>query len=205
MTSLPTPPDNQSVNADQSNSDGITEALEQAVEFNAIVGDPDQTWRVLGLVNDWIKHAEAKAAGTLAAAGVSAGVLYNLVKDVADPSRLLNLVAVACAVCIIVGGLSAAWALRPRLWSNEEPTSNLYFHHIARRHPKKGKGTEYLPTLIALTKDHAGLVTEIAGQVWSNAHVAKSKFQAANVGLVFVLLGIVFLGATACAVAWNTW
>lgn len=156
MTTSPPPPDKQSVGADQPSGD----------ESNAIVGDPDQTWRVLGLVNDWIKHAETKAAGTLAAAGVSGGVLYNLVKGVTDPSRLLDVVAVACAVCIILGGLCAAWALRPRLWSKEEPTSNLYFHHIARRHPKKGKGTEYLPTLGALTKDHAALVADIAGQVW---------------------------------------
>lgn len=204
MTTSP-PPDNQSVGAERPNSDEMAEPAEQAVESNAIVGDPDQTWHVLGLVNDWIKHAETKAAGTLAAAGVSAGVLYNLVKDVTDPSRLLDVVAVACAVCIILGGISAAWALRPRLWPKDEPTSNLYFHHIARKHPKKGKGAEYLPVLSALTKDHAALVTEIAGQVWSNAHVAKAKFQAANIGLTFVLLGIVLLGATACTVVWNTW
>lgn len=170
-----------------------------------VVGSPDQTWRVLGLVNDWIKHAETKAAGTLATAGVSAGVLYNLLKDLNHSGWLIDALAFACATCIVLGGLSAAWALRPRLWSREEPTSNLYFHHIARKHPKKSKGLDYLSTLGALTRDDAALVNEIAGQVWSNAHVAKAKFQAANIGLTFVLVGIVLLGGTACAVASHTW
>lgn len=172
---------------------------------DAIVGDPDQTWRVLGLVTDWIKHAEAKAAATLAAAGVSASVLYNLVRNVTQQNALLDVAAVACAICIVLGGLSAAWALRPRLWAKEEATSNLYFNHIARRHPKKGMGAAYSPALNALTTDRAALVDEIAGQVWSNAHVAKAKFQAANVGLTFVLGGIALLATTAIIVAWKTW
>lgn len=199
------PSDSQPVEDDQPNDDATAGPLDEAAEVSEMVGDPDQTWRVLGLVNDWIKHAETKAAGTVAAAGVSAGVLYNLVKNVTNSSRLLDLIAVACAVCIALGGLSAAWALHPRLWSKEEPTSNLYFHHIARKHPKNRRGADYLPTLSALTTNHAALVAEIAGQVWVNAHVAKAKFQAANIGLTFVLLGIVLLGATAFTVFWNTW
>jgi hypothetical protein len=168
-------------------------------------GDPDQTWRILGLVNDWIRHAETKAAGTLAAAGVAAGVLYNLVKDIEDPDRLLDVIAILCAGCIIAGGLCAAWALRPRLRSRDEPTSNLYFHHIARKHPKQSRGSDYLETLRALTRDHQALVAEIAAQVWSNAHIAKSKYAAANLGLTFVLGGIMLLAATALTAAWKTW
>lgn len=205
MTTSPPPPDKQSAGSDQPNSDETAEPLEQTDESDAIVGDPEQSWLVLSLVNAWIKHAETKATGTLAAAGVSGGVLYNLVKDVTDSSRLLDVIAFACAACIFLGGISAAWALLPRLWSREEPKSNLYFYHIARKHPKKSNGTEYLATLSALTKDHAALVAEISGQVWANSHVAKKKFQAANFGLTFVLFGIVLLAAAACTVAWDTW
>lgn len=182
-----------------------TDPEQPAADLPLVVGSPDQSWRVLGLVNDWIKHAETKAAGTLAAAGVSAGVLYNLVKDLNHPGLLIDVLTFACATGIVLGGLCAAWALRPRLWSREEPTSNLYFHHIARKHPKKDKGADYLPALGVLTTDDAALVNEIAGQVWANAHVAKAKFQAANLGLTFVLLAIILLGATACAVASHTW
>lgn len=171
----------------------------------ALVADPAEVWRILGLVNDWIKHAETKAVGTLAAAGVSAGVLYNLVKNVSDPNWILDVVAVPCALCITVGGLFAVWALRPRLRAREEPTSGLYFHHIARRHPRQTKGTAYLAELHGLTNDREALVVDISSQVWANAHVATDKFKAGNIGLTLVLAGIVLLGLTSAIVAWKTW
>lgn len=188
--------------ADESDEPEAPEPIEGAA---ALLADPAEVWRILGLVNDWIKHAETKAAGTLAAAGVSAGVLYNLVKDVNDPSRLLDVVAVLCAVCIAGGGVCAAWALRPRLRAKEEPTSRLYFHHIARRHPRPTKGAEYLAELHGLTNDREALVVDISSQVWANAHVATDKFRAGNIGLTLVLAGIVLLGLTATIVAWKTW
>ncbi len=162
-------------------------------------------WRILGLVNDWIKHAETKAAGTLAAASVSAGVLFNLVKDVSNPSRLLDIVAILCAMSIASGGVCAVWALRPRLRAREDPTSKLYFHHIARRHPKPTKGVEYLAELHGLTRDGEALVADISSQIWANAHVATDKFKAGNIGLFLVLIGIVLLGVTSVIVAWKTW
>lgn len=174
-------------------------------EVAAVVADPAEVWRILGLVNDWIRHAETKAAATLAASGVSAGVLYNLVKDVTDPSRLLDIVAVLCAISIAGGGGCASWALRPRLRAKEEPTSRLYFHHIARRHPRPTRGAEYLAELHGLTNDREALVIDISSQVWANAHVATDKFRAANIGLTLVLAGVLLLGLTATIVAWKTW
>ena len=170
-----------------------------------LLADPDQTWRILALINEWIKHAETKAAGTLAAAGVSAGVLYNLVKGISDTSRLLDIVAILCALCIAGGGVCAAWALRPRLRAKEDPTSGLYFHHIARRHPKGTKGAEYLAELHGLTQNHEALIADISSQVWANAHVATDKFKAGGIGLSLVLVGIVLLGLTSAIVAGETW
>ncbi len=40
--------------------------------------DVDQAWKALSLVNDWVKHADAKRGVVLTAAGVSGGVLFNL-------------------------------------------------------------------------------------------------------------------------------
>ena len=66
-------------------------------------GCSDDAWRVLLLINDWIKHADAKTAGTLAAAGVSAGVLYSVVSDV----HVLALPTTGC-VAAAAGGPSGA-------------------------------------------------------------------------------------------------
>lgn len=155
---------------------------------------------MLSLVNDWIRHAETKAAGTMATSGVAAGVLYNLLKDVSGPGKLIGILATICVILIVTAGLAAAWALRPRLWSREEPTSNLYFDHIARRHSKKDGGDAFGETIRALSVADFELVGEIAGQIWANAHVARAKYRSANIGLSAVLLALIALAATALAV-----
>lgn len=183
--------------------DASEEVADLAVE--AVVGNPDQAWKMLSLINDWIKHAETKAAGTIAASGISAGVLYNLLKDVIDPGRWIEVPAAICGVLVTVAGVAAAWALRPRLWSREEPTSNLYFHHIARRHRRKDGVTTYGEKVRVLSAADAELVGEIAGQIWANAHVARVKYRWANIGLSAVLLALMALAATAFAVARTGW
>lgn len=179
------------------------EIPELAVE--AVAGNPDQAWKMLGLVNDWIQHAETKAAGTIATSSVAAGVLYNLLKGVTNPGKPIEIAAAVCAVFIVVAGLSAAWALRPRLWSREEPTSTLYFDHIARRHRRKSGVAEFDKSVRALSAEDAALVGEIAGQIWANAQVASAKYRWASVGLTAVLLALAALAVTAFAVAKSAW
>ncbi len=58
------------------------------------VPDADQAWKALGLVNDWIKHAEAKASAAMAASGVSAVLLYNLDKSQTNATTTIQ-VAIA--------------------------------------------------------------------------------------------------------------
>jgi len=175
---------------------------ELAVE--AVAASPDQAWKMLGLVNDWIKHAETKAAGTMAASGVAAGVLYNLLKDVSCLGQLTETLAIFCGILIVTAGLAAAWALRPRLWARDEPTSKLYFDHIARRHRKKDGGKAFSETVQILSAADFELVGEIAGQIWANAHVARAKYRWASVGLSAVLLALMLLAATALSVFFNT-
>jgi hypothetical protein len=77
--------------------------------------DPDQAWKALALVNDWVKHAEAKSVATLAAAGVTGGVLYNLVRNQSHPSIWLSIVAVACGAATVASALASLAALAPQL------------------------------------------------------------------------------------------
>lgn len=163
--------------------------------------DADQTWRVLDLVNDWLRHAETKAAATLAVAGVSGGVLYNLVKDQADAGLALSISAVICFIFIAAAGLLAAWALKPRLRAKEAPTSPLYFHHIARAHPRTGGTAAYRLAIRQIAGDQERLIDEVADQIWNNAQVATDKYKYANLALASLLIAIVALGAVATALA----
>lgn len=93
-----------------------------AIEIDPQV-DPARPWAVLGLVNDWVRHAEAKAGATLVATGVTGTALYNLIHNVKHPPLFLALFSTTAAVFVLLGGACGAAALRPRLWSREEPTS----------------------------------------------------------------------------------
>ena len=162
--------------------------------------DPEQAWKVLGLVNDWLKHAEAKAAGALTAAGVVGGVLYTLVGDKNDLDWLPAGAALACAVAVLITGICAAISLWPRLTDKEPPTSPIYFDHIARQHADV---STYRDTLHLLTAKSDEITKELAVQVWSNAHVAHKKYVWAgraiaalivSIGALAVLAG--YLGVT---------
>lgn len=168
-------------------------------------GDPDQAWRVLDLVNEWLKHAETKAAGTLVTSGVVAGVLYNLLKSVSEPGAVILFPAIFCAALIVAASMSSAWALRPRLWHREKPSSSLYFDHIARSHPRWSRGIGYVDAVRTLSADKATLVKQIAEQIWANAHVARTKYQWAGIGLITVFFALVSLALTAVAVAVSGW
>ncbi|WP_150258160.1 Pycsar system effector family protein [Streptomyces venezuelae] len=154
----------------------------------------DHAWKALGLVIDWIKHAEAKAAATLAATGVTGGVLYNLVKDVSSPSTWLILSSMLCALAVVGAGACASLVLWPRLNMKEEPTSLLYFHHIARGHTASDS---YAASLIALTQDAESLVAEIAKQGWANAKVARKKYMWGGIAVYILLFALTTLSITA--------
>ncbi|MBB5934349.1 hypothetical protein [Streptomyces zagrosensis] len=87
-----------------------------------------------GPLIDWIKHAETKAGATLAATGITGGVIYNLAKDADTPSNWLIASAALCGIAVVSAGLCAGLVPWPRLKLQEDPTSLLYFHHIARGH-----------------------------------------------------------------------
>ncbi|MFF3289129.1 Pycsar system effector family protein [Streptomyces sp. NPDC003023] len=154
----------------------------------------DHAWKALALVVDWIKHAETKAGVTLAGAGVAGGVLYNLLKDVTTPSSWLILCAALCVLGLVATGLCAGLALWPRLRMKEEPTSLLYFHHIARGHPQSDT---YTASLISLTGDINALIEEIAKQGWANSKVAHEKYMWGGWAIRFLISSLAALAVTA--------
>lgn len=158
-----------------------------------------EAWNAVGLVNEWVRHAEAKAATTLAASGVLGGVLYNLVKDQAAIGWTLKIAAPASAFLIIAAAVCATVALWPRLRSRDAPTSLLYFDHIARRHPTSSK--PYIDELKALVADPSQLLEELGQQVWANARIARKKYFWAGLALVTLLGAALALAAVALKLA----
>jgi hypothetical protein len=83
-------------------------------EETTAISEPDQAWKALSLVNDWVKHAETKSATILAATGVVGGVLYNLVKGRTDPGWWLTIVGGLCGIAVVFAGVCSLLALTPR-------------------------------------------------------------------------------------------
>ena len=163
--------------------------------------DPDQAWKALTLVNDWVKHAEAKTGASLAVAGVTGGVLYNLVKDQHDPGTALWLAAFACGLAVVAAATCAALALVPRLQltrAQEDPDSPLFFSHIARKYEKTGPA--YAEALRDLTVQPEELTREIGKQVHANAVVAHRKFFWVNCAVRALVVALPALGVVAAIV-----
>ncbi|MCW2539620.1 MAG: hypothetical protein JWN95_1345 [Frankiales bacterium] len=155
--------------------------------------DPDPAWKALGLVNDWLQHAETKGAGALASSGVIGGVLFNVIKDKPHVNVWAGIAGAVTVVLVIAGALFAAASLWPRLRQQDEPTSPLYFNHIARAHPDP---TTYHETLRLLTADKSQIIRELAVQVWANAHVAHKKYKWAALAIASVVGALMALGVT---------
>lgn len=164
----------------------------ESAASSELLPSPDHAWKALGVITDWIKHAETKAGATLAGAGLIGTVLYNLLKDPVH-TWWSDAATIICAGLALLGGIFAALALRPRLWTRGKPTSSLYFDHIARQHRRKFGDMAYAESLTSLTSNTDRLVAEIAAQVWANAHVARQKYRWGSLGITCILGSMIFL------------
>lgn len=160
--------------------------------------EPDQAWKALSLVNDWIRHAETKTAATLAATGVAAGVLYNLVKGWHAIPGVGVFFAFACGIGLVGSAIFCAIAFAPRLrvgkpkrGEPEDLSNLLFFKHIAMSF--KGASPSYAQELTTLTSDRHGLTREIAHQVHANAGVAHNKFRWVDLALCCFFVGLATL------------
>lgn len=172
-------------------------------EPRTVPPDPDQAWKALSLVNDWVKHAEAKLGVTLAATGVSGGVLFNLVKDRGDTTWAFNVAAVVCCVAVLAAGACAMLGLYPvvrlRQKAADEAVNPLFFHDVATAY--KGDAPSYGAVLHTLTTSPDDLVRHLGQQVHANATVAQRKYRWANRAIRALLLDLLALGAVATIIA----
>ncbi len=160
--------------------------------------EPDHAWKTLALVNEWIRHADAKAAVTLALTGALATTIFNLVKDFDRRTVLFDLLVVlACALTVLTAAL-CGWTLTPRVNDKDaDPLSinRLYFgsisHHFAGRRP------QYADVLNTLTADPSELIKDLAAQIHANAKIATTKAKSAK----WAIRSALATGGTVAAIA----
>lgn len=143
--------------------------------------NPDHAWRTLALMNEWIRHSDAKAGVTLAFTGVMATTTFNLAKDFTPRTAVFdNLVVIACLLLILTGAL-CGWTLTPRVKDKDadrDAINRLFFASIHRNF--RGKRQEYSEIFQTLTSDPVELTRDLADQIHVNARIATVKATAAK-------------------------
>jgi Family of unknown function (DUF5706) len=162
------------------------------------ITEVDHAWRILSFLLELIKHAETKAAATLAATGVLAGLLSAVAGRVTHPSPPMVATAAVAAAAIIVAGVSAGVALRPRAEATETSPGLIYYRGIAQRFPDDP--ADYARALAGLLADREALLTALSHQVWHSAHIADRKYRATGVAILALLVAVAAMTSTAMLV-----
>ena len=190
----------------ESASDAPEPLKEPDSEETVRLPQPDHAWKLLELVNSWIRQADTKAAAALTGAGLVGGTLFNLVRGLTSLSIPIDIAAVACAAAAVAAAASAGTALLPRLKAPTrartaarlEQVSPLYFRHIRAHHETPDA---YRPVVRTLLADSAALADELAGQIWVNADIATRKHIWTNRAIVAFLVALGLLGILSVLVA----
>lgn len=166
--------------------------------------NPDHAWKALALVNEWIRHADTKAAVTLAFTGVLATMTFNLVKDFQSRSALFDvLVVLACALIVITGALCGL-TLLPRFTDKDQGddanveevvVNRLFYASISSGF--KGQRRQYSDVMHTLTADPVELTRDLSDQIHANAQIATVK----NQWIRWAIRAALFTGATVSAIA----
>jgi hypothetical protein len=158
---------------------------------------PEEAWRGLQQVNEWIRFADAKAGAVLAGSGVLGAFLVHAIPRLSDfrdqPVRALLLSVAICSL-----GLSALITLRvlaPRLRTGEA-RSLVYFDHVARRYGKDRQA--FVTRYLHVGEDDVALCTQLVEQMWANSLVARRKFR--RVALATYALGTAMFAAGAAVI-----
>jgi hypothetical protein len=148
-------------------------------------------WRTLDMVQGSIQFADAKAATILLIDGAVATVATSRLVDahqLLQGNYFLIAAVVVGATLWLLSAYNAIQCLRPRVGS-EDPTSLIYFDHIARRYPDDFR--EYLRAAQRELGTPEHIMHQISQQVWANARVAHRKHANARMALDFLILTVV--------------
>lgn len=156
--------------------------------FSSPEPNPDHAWKTLALMNEWIRHSDAKAGVTLAFTGVMATTTFNLARDFTPRTALCDtLVVIACFLLLLTGAM-CGWTLTPRVKDKDadlDAINRLFFASIDRNF--RGKRQEYSEVLHTLTADPVELTKDLADQIHVNARIATVKASAAKWAIRYAL------------------
>jgi hypothetical protein len=163
---------------------------------------------ILGMVNDWLKFAEAKNAVLVALSGAATGGILSYLSSNADVAASLVVGLVAAQLVLLLSLLVALVSFFPQtdlarwLTRNDEPTDesdNLYFYgHLAKYAPHDlveriaslYVGTGQCP--VPPYRSHL----DLASQIVINSRIAAAKLRLFAIATALLVIAV-FVGAAA--------
>lgn len=166
---------------------------------------PDAAWRTLGLMNGWIKHADAKAGITLAATGTGAVLLFNQTKAIPTNTHWALFAPSAIAAAILLWtAFCCTKALIPRTKPADQVVSSrtlkqknpLFYGDIA----DSWKREPYVRLTRKLSRDTETLIDHLGAQIHVNGDIATTKFKWTNRAVRWLATAAAALAAVAVCV-----
>lgn len=117
--------------------------------------DPDHAGKALGLVNEWIRHSDAKAGVTLAFTGALGTMTFNLTKDFTSRTLFFDVLAAIAYAPLVITAILCGWTQTSRISdkdSDRDATNRLFFASIAQNF--KGQRQQYSDVLRTLPQIH---------------------------------------------------
>lgn len=166
--------------------------------------NPEHAWRTLSLMNEWIRHADAKAGVTLALTGVLGTMLFTLSEKVDDWTRFSASVVIFTCLCLGATVVLCGLTLIPRTRRpGRNPAPNMLFFGSIAGHYKDHR-QKFRTEFNTLSSNPETLTSEIADQIHANAHIATTKTSRATWAIAAILLASIGVGLFALIIATTT-
>lgn len=172
----------------------------------------EQGWQALAVMNEWVRHADAKIGVTLAFVGATAAILVTLVTEIdswtcarvvgASAATAATIWAIACSVLALFPRVVPSRHRERPSTSAQEETVNLLFFGDVHRH-YSGRNITYREVFGLLTADPRRMLEQIADQVHVNGVIATLKYKWTNRAIVAEIVAVALIALFALAVGMN--
>jgi len=143
---------------------------------HVVTPNPDHAWKALSLVNEWIRHSDAKAGVTLAFTGVLSTLLFNLAHDSPLRGVVFDAVVVLACCLILLTAIFCGMTLTPRMKDRDavpEAINRLFYQSITKNF--SGDRLGFTEVLNTLSSDPSQIMIDLAHQIHANARIATVK------------------------------